>query len=114
MNKDLKRIGKNIQLARLDKGLTQDALAEKCNVTPKYISAIETGKSTGSISLIIDICNTLEITSNYIFGKTIHNSNDSIDTLPTDIKLTYQKLKEENKLFVNQTIMHLYSMQKKR
>lgn len=114
MNEDLKRIGKNIQLARLEKGFTQDSLAEKCNVTPKYISAIETGKSSGSISLIIDICNTLGITPNYIFDKTINNSNNSIDVLPTDIKLSYQKLKEENKLFVNQTITHLYSMQKKR
>ena len=57
----LKEIGNNIQIARLKKKLTQEALAEKCNVSAKYISAMERGISSGSISLIIDICNILTI-----------------------------------------------------
>ena len=36
----LEKIGNNIQHARLKAGLTQDALAEKCGVSAKYISAI--------------------------------------------------------------------------
>ena len=31
-------IGNNIQIARLKKNLTQEALAEKCDVSDKYIS----------------------------------------------------------------------------
>ena len=50
---NLKSIGHNIQLARLKKGFTQEVLAEKCNVSAKYISALETGLSAGSIPLII-------------------------------------------------------------
>lgn len=113
-NNKLKSIGSNIQLARLNKGLTQEKLAENCNVSTKYISAIETGKSAGSISLIIDICNVLNVTPNYIFNNTINNSNDSFDVFSHEITSTYLKLKEENKIFVNKTIEHLYSMQKKR
>ena len=116
MKKDklLKNIGNNIQIARLKKGLTQEVLSEKCNVSTKYISSIERGISAGSVSLIIDICNVLDVTPNYIFGNTINNDNNNIDVLPTDISSTYLKLKTDNKNFVNNTILHLYSMQIKR
>ena len=110
----LEEIGHNIQLARMKKGLTQEQLAEKCNVTTQYIGTIERGKTPGSMLLIIDICNVLDISPNYIFNKLIKNSNDSIDILPVETSVEYLKLKPENKEFVIQTINHLYSMQTKR
>ena len=103
-----------IQIARLKIGLTQEVLAEKCNVSTKYISAIERGISSGSISLIIDICNTLNVTPNYIFSNTIKNSNDIINVFSNEISSIYLKLKSENKDFVENTIKHLYSMQNRR
>ena len=113
-NDILNMIGEKVQIARLKKGFTQEQLAEKCGVSTKYISAFERGKTSGSIFLIINICNILDISPNYIFNKTINNSNDSNDILPFDISLNYLKLKDENKKFVNDTIKHLYSMQIKR
>ena len=110
----LKEIGNNIQIARLKKKLTQEALAEKCNVSAKYISAMERGVSSGSISLIIDICNILDVTPNYIFNGTINSSNDCFNVLPSETSTVYLKLKDDNKSFVNQTINHLYIMQNKR
>ena len=114
--KTLKSIGHNIQLARLAKGLTQESLAEKCDVSTKYISALERGITSGSISLIIDICNSLEITPNYIFRDAINVDclSNSIDLISKETLITYEKLKNDNKSFVNQTINHLYQMQKKR
>lgn len=113
-DKFLKNIGNNIQKARLKKGLTQETLSEKCSVSTKYISAIERGISSGSISLIIDICNALDVTPNYIFSSTISNSNDTVDVLPVETSSIYLKLNSDNKQFVDTTIKHLYSMQKKR
>lgn len=110
----LECIGNNIRNARLKKGLTQDILSEKCNVSTKYISAIERGTSAGSIPLIIDICNILDVTPNYIFDNVINNNNNNISVLPDEITTIYLKLKDENKEFVNSTITHLYDMQKKR
>ncbi len=110
----LKEIGYNIQKVRLKKGYTQEFVAEQCNVSPKYISIIETGKSSCSLPVFIDICNLLEISPNYIFKGAVKNINDNVDVLPHEISLQYLKLKEENKSFVNNTIKHLYSMQKKR
>lgn len=118
MNKDeeLKFIGNNIQLARLKMGLTQENLAEKCNVSTNYISSLERGVTSGSIPLIIDICNILHITPNYIFKHSIKSekSNDTVDIINPELLIYYSKLKDENKAFVNQTIIHLYGMQKKR
>lgn len=107
-------IGKNIKKYRELRGLTQEQLAEKCNVSTQYIGTIERGKAPGSILLLIDICNVLDISPNYIFNKMIKNNKDSIDILPTELNIEYLKLKSDNKEFVNQTIKHLYSMQNKR
>lgn len=110
----LKTIGQNIQKARLIKNITQEYLAEKCGVSSNHISMLERGQSSGSISLIIDICNTLDVSPNFIFENTISNCNDTIEIMSDDIAATYLKLKDENKSFVSQTINHLYFMQKKR
>lgn len=115
-NDNLKSIGHNIQLARLKKEYTQETLAEKCNVSAKYISAIERGNSSGSIPLIIDICNILNISPNYIFNGCIHHNklDATIEVFKPDTLTTFAKLKSENKQFVTNTIHHLYNMQKKR
>ena len=110
----LKDIGYNIQKARIKKGYTQEFVAEKCNVSDKYISVMENGKATCSLPVIIDICNLLEISPNYLFKDVVKNTNDNLDVLPQEISVQYLKLKEDNKSFVNNTIKHLYSMQRKR
>lgn len=118
MNKDdeLKFIGNNIQLARLKMGLTQENLAEKCNVSTNYISSLERGVTAGSIPLIIDICNILNVSPNFIFKHCIESEKlkSDIDIINPELLIYYSKLKDENKAFVNQTILHLYGMQKKR
>ena len=40
---DLKAIGRRIKIAREQKGLTQEALAELLDLTPMHISVIERG-----------------------------------------------------------------------
>lgn len=112
--KFMKNIGTNIQLARLKKGLTQEELSEKCNISAKYISAIESGRTTGSLPLIIDICNILDVTPNYILGNVVKNSNDSANILSKELSYAYLKLNDDNRKFVDNTINHLYSMQIKR
>lgn len=112
--KCIKNIGNNIKLARLKKGLTQEELSEKCNVSSQYISAIESGRTSGSLSLMIEICNILDVSPNNIFGNTVKNSNDSTNVLSNELSFSYLKLNSENKKFVDNTISHLYSMQNKR
>lgn len=59
---DYPSIGKKIKKSRRDRGITQEALAEKVNVSIPHISRIECGFSSPSLQTLVDICNVLGIT----------------------------------------------------
>ena len=66
---DLKQIGARIKLARKEKGLSQEKLAELIFVTPHYISEIERGIKAMSIETLIGIAQQLEVSTDYLlFG----------------------------------------------
>ena len=77
-------IGKFISACRKEKGLTQMQLAEKLNITNRAVSKWETGKSMPDVSLMLDLCNILDITVNELL------SGERI------IMEDYQKRAEEN------------------
>lgn len=54
-------IGKFISTCRKDKGLTQMQLAEKLNITNRAVSKWETGKSIPDASIMIGLCEILDI-----------------------------------------------------
>lgn len=56
-----KVVGKNIRFYRLSKGFTQEALAEKVDVSSAYIGYLERGQKSPSLELISTISNALEI-----------------------------------------------------
>ena len=64
---DYRSIGKNLQKARQDKGLTQEALAGMVNCSPKYISEVERGNKIPALKLLIDMLNALEVSADPIF-----------------------------------------------
>ena len=49
---DYKVIGQRIQKARTNLGLTQEALAEKVQVSTNYLSKIETGKEKPNLEML--------------------------------------------------------------
>lgn len=57
-------IGKRIQYARRAKGLSQAKLAEICDLTPKYISNLETGSRQPKLATLIAIANALDCDAN--------------------------------------------------
>lgn len=60
MNIDYKLIGRRIQQIRKEKGLTQDNLSEKINVTVGYISQIERGITKINLDTLAQIATILE------------------------------------------------------
>lgn len=110
-------LGKRIQEARLLRNITQDQLAEKCQVTPKHISAVERGTSAGSIVLLLNICNELGITPNSLFTDSfgIPNNTDTIIPIEKhDITVKYSKLSDKNKNFIDSAVEHLFDEQTRR
>lgn len=55
------------------KGLTQEYLANEACVNPSHISNIENGKVKISLSTLVNICNSMDVTVDYILsGEYIH------------------------------------------
>lgn len=57
----LKNIGISIKSERLRRGISQEELAEKCDISRNSISLIETGKINPTIIRVIDIANVLGV-----------------------------------------------------
>lgn len=62
----LKEIGERVRLVRLSREMTQAELASVLNVSIPYISNIEQGKQAMSIVTLQAICNSLEISADWI------------------------------------------------
>lgn len=66
-------IGQRIKDVRSDKKLTQEYLAEKTGVNVSHISNIETNKVKVSLTLLVGICNALDVTIDYLLENEYHN-----------------------------------------
>ncbi len=66
MPEKLKNLGLNIKSERIRKGLSQEELAEKCDISRNSISLIETGKINPTILKVLDIAKALNIDINVL------------------------------------------------
>ena len=62
------KIGKFIAECRKNKKITQAQLAEKLNITDRAVSKWETGKGMPDSSIMIELCNELEISVNELLS----------------------------------------------
>lgn len=58
-----------LKLARTEKNMSQQELAEACDVTRQTISAIERGDYNPTINLCVKICKVLGLTLNDLFWE---------------------------------------------
>lgn len=65
---DLSKIGKFIAECRKEKKLTQEELAEKLNITDRAVSKWERGLSLPDASIMISLCNILDINVNELLN----------------------------------------------
>ena len=68
---DYVRIGQRIQSARTAMGLTQEALAEKVQVSRNYISQVETGKERPNLELLGKISATLDVSLAFLLADVV-------------------------------------------
>lgn len=66
---------KRLKIARVEKDISQEQLAELVGVTRQTIGMIETGKFNPSINLCIAICRALGKTLNDLFWEDEYNEN---------------------------------------
>ncbi len=112
----LKEIGKRIMDRRKKLGLTQEALAEKGDVTTQFVSYAESGKRAMRPENLLKISSALEVSADYlltgeIIDKDLLIFSDKLRKLtPSQVRTVEAIIDECNNLF-NQK--YLFSLVKK-
>ena len=76
---NFEKIGKKIRELRLSKGLTQEYVANMANVNISHISNIENNRVKISLVTLINVCNALQTTVDYILMDEYTASDDALD-----------------------------------
>ena len=107
-----KSIGKKIKLARSKTNYTQETLAEKASLSPRFVSQLERGISFGSATTIVNLCRALNISSDFLFSDLISaNSTEAIPEFDNKLIENYSQLNDYNKKVVNRLISDLIKLQ---
>lgn len=68
-------IGQRIAKRRIQMGLKQNMLAERLDLSNNYLSSIERGKEKPSLEVIVNICNALQVTPDYLLMGNMYSNN---------------------------------------
>lgn len=74
---DLTLLGNRIRVAREKKGITQEELADRVNISPSHISVIERGVKTARIDTVVRIANELDVSADYLLQDLVKRSRES-------------------------------------
>ena len=74
----MKIVGANIRRLRKDKNFSSREFAQKIGVSPSFISQVEKGKISPSLSKLKDIADGLNTTVGLLIGETVHNSSSPV------------------------------------
>lgn len=113
----LQEIGKRIMDRRKKLGLTQEALAEKGEVTPQFVSYAESGKRAMRPENLLKISSALEVSADYlltgeIIDKDLLILSDKLRRLtPSQVRTVEAIIDECNNLF-NQKEITLLSQKR--
>lgn len=72
-------IGKILQSIRKSLGMTQEQVAEKLDLAPRYISDIERNKTKGSLDTLVKLCNIYKVTPTFILKDYLINQDFEMD-----------------------------------
>ena len=75
MKFDMKEFGKRVAARRKQLGIKQNILAEKLDISNNHMSGIENGKERPSIELFVAICDSLNVTPDYLLLGNMHSDN---------------------------------------
>lgn len=99
-----KIIGKNIKLFRKKEGLTLDKLSKKANISPSFLSNIESGSKQPTLLTVEKIASALKINITSLFIKREKSTTSSYDDTGITlniIKIISEKTTEEKKKILN-------------
>ena len=65
----IKQVAETIRVERFRKRLSQEKLAEMAGISTKYLNSIENEKVNPSITIVVQLCNALEVELNQLITK---------------------------------------------
>ena len=80
----LDSIGKYLRKYRREKGLSQEALAEKTNLSSNYIGMLERGQKVPSLETFVELVNALEVSADMLLCEVVNTGFQVKNTLLTD------------------------------
>ena len=101
MNIDYKLIGERIKRVRKSRGITQDALAERLNVSIGYVSQVERGITKISLDLLGAISGILEYD---IAALVTESAIKSSEYMESEILAEIRKLDSKKKKYILEVI----------
>ncbi len=108
---DQVKIGKFISQCRKKANLTQAQLAEKLNITDRAVSKWETGKSLPDSSIMLDLCELLNITVNDLLsGEVINMDNYNKEMEQKLIEMVKAKEESDKRLLALEWVIGILSM----
>ena len=72
-----KLLGRKINMARKDKGMTGEKLSEACNINATYLRQIESGAKMPSLPVFISICKELKVSPSYLLSDILNDGEIS-------------------------------------
>ena len=76
---NFEQIGEKLKKIRLSKNLTQEYIANAADVNTSHISNIENNRVKVSLSVLVQICNALDTTVDYILSDEYNDSSSAIE-----------------------------------
>ena len=80
---DFSMMGKRIKRRRKELNITQNQFAEMLQISNNHLATIENGKGHASIELFCKICDTLDVSPDYLLLGQLH---------PNDVPLNLQNM----------------------
>ena len=68
---DKTRLGKRINTARKEQGLTSERLAEACGINATYLRQIESGAKVPSLQVFVLLCQALRVSPTYLLADAL-------------------------------------------
>lgn len=96
-------IGKILKETRISLGFTQEEVAEKIGLAPRYISDIERDKTKGSIDTLVKLCNIYHITPTYVLREFLNSEDIKVDSN----LIGFYQLSEDEQDIIKQLIHYM-------
>lgn len=106
MELDYIKLGQRIAKRRAQAGIRQNVLADEIGISNNYLSSIERGKEKPSLEIIINICNTLHVTPDYLLMGNMYSNN-----IPQNIVDGLRLCSNEDLILLSAIMQHMVDRQ---